>query len=54
MFGQSLFELANFVAAAWVFGQLIGPQPFSWMLMSAGVIAWGTFVTIGLWLVGEG
>ena len=51
--GDTLRELANFAAAALVFGQFVGQQPLSWALILAGVGIWVGFVTLALVLVGE-
>jgi uncharacterized membrane protein len=52
-FGESLLELANFAAAALVFGQLVGQQPLSALMIAAGVTIWMALISIALWLIGE-
>jgi hypothetical protein len=51
-FGEKLLDLANFAAAALVFGQLVGQAPASWTLMITGVAIWLALVSIALWLMG--
>jgi hypothetical protein len=51
-FGHSLIELANFAAAALVFGQFVGQQPPSWMVMFGGIAVWWALIGIGLKLLG--
>ena len=52
-FGHGLVELANFAAAALVFGQFVGEQPASWGVMIAGVTAWLTLISTALWVIGD-
>jgi hypothetical protein len=47
-----LLDLANFAAAALVFGQLVGQAPVSWTLIVTGVAIWFALVSIALWLMG--
>jgi hypothetical protein len=47
-FGESLLELANFAAAALVFGQFVGQQPASWKVIVAGVTAWLVLISTAL------
>lgn len=51
-FGQSVLELANFAAAALVFGQFVGQQPPSWTLIVAGVAVWLVLIVFALRLIG--
>jgi len=52
VFSEKLFDLANFAAAALVFGQFAGQQPLSWLVIVAGVAIWIALVSIALWLTG--
>jgi hypothetical protein len=52
--GDKLLDLANYAAAAMVFSQFIGPQPFSWTVVVGGVAAWLVFAAWAVWLIGEG
>jgi hypothetical protein len=52
-FGQALLELANFAAAALIFGQFVGQQAVSWTLVAAGITFWSILISYGLWLVGR-
>jgi hypothetical protein len=45
-------ELANFVAAALVLGQIVAERPRSWLIVT-GIAAWITLVGLGLLLEGE-
>jgi hypothetical protein len=51
--GGTLRELADFAAAALVFGQFVGQQPASWTLTLAGVTIWSALVALALKLLGE-
>jgi len=46
--GQTLRELANYAAAALVFGQFVGQQRLSWWLVLAGITFWFVFVSLAL------
>jgi hypothetical protein len=48
-----LRELANYAAAALVFGQFVAQQPLSWRVIVAGVTTWFAMVLIALGLTGE-
>jgi hypothetical protein len=50
--GETLRDLANLGAAALVFGQFIGQQPLSWVLMLAGAGIWVGFVSVALVMEG--
>jgi hypothetical protein len=50
---ETLRELANLAAAAFVLGQFVTIQPFSWRLMLMGIVFWTAFVSMGLLLEGE-
>jgi len=50
---HTIRELANFVAAALVIGQVIAERPRSWLII-AGVVAWAAFVGCALLLEGDG
>ena len=52
LFSEKLLDLANFAAAALVFGQFVGEQPLSWLVIVAGVAIWSVPVSIALWLRG--
>ena len=52
-FSEKLFDLANFAAAALVFGQFVGQQPASSNVIVAGVMAWLTLILTALWLMGD-
>ena len=51
---DTLRELANYAAAALVFGQFVAQQPLSWSVIAAGVATWFAMVLIALGLSGEG
>lgn len=51
--GHGLIELANFAAAALVFGQFVGRQPASWIVVCGGVGGWLILISAGLWAMGE-
>ena len=50
--GETLRELANLVAAAFVLGQFIGERPLAWSLVVQGFVTWAGFVWYGLALIG--
>jgi hypothetical protein len=50
---ETLRELANLAAAAFVLGQFVMSQPLSWGLMLMGIVFWIAFVGAGLLLEGE-
>ena len=50
---DTLRELANLAAAAFVLGQFVMSQPLSWGLMLLGIVLWVAFVGVGLMLEGE-
>ena len=51
--GETLRELANFAAAALVFGQFVGQQLLSWRVLLAGGTLWLVFVSYALVLEGD-
>jgi hypothetical protein len=51
-FGEKVLDLANFAAAALVFGQFVGTAPLSWMTIAAGVAIWVLIAVVALWLMG--
>lgn len=51
-FSQTTRELANFVAAGLVLGQIIADRP-RWWLLVAGSATWVAFVVLALLLEGE-
>jgi len=51
VFGEKLLDLANFAAAALVFGQFVGQQPAWWSAVAAGVAVWFILTSAGLWLM---
>ncbi len=51
--GQTLRELANYAAAALVFGQFVGQQLFSWRVVLAGGAFWLVLVSYALVLEGD-
>lgn len=51
--GQTLRDLANYAAAALVFGQVVGPQLFSWRVLLAGGALWLVLVSYALLLEGD-
>ena len=53
IFGEKLFELANYAVAALIFGQLVSQQRFSWIVMLAGGGSYTALVLVGLWFTGE-
>ena len=53
VFGEKLLDLANFAAAALVFGQFVGQPPASWKVIAMDVTVWSALVAFALWLTGE-
>ena len=53
VFGEKFLDLANYAAAALVFGQFVGQQPLSWRVMLAGVATWLVFAALSFSLTGE-
>ena len=53
VFGEKLLDLANFAAAARVFGQFVGQQTASWRVIGAGVTVCLILISTALWLTGE-
>lgn len=53
IFGEKLFELANYAVAALIFGQLVSQQRISLTVMIAGGATYIILVLAGLWLSGE-
>jgi len=51
--GQTLRELANFAAAALVFGQFVGQGFVSWSPLVVGTAFWFVVVWLGLLVEGE-
>ena len=51
--GETLRELANFAAAALVFGQFVGQQLLSWRIFIAGVAVWLVLISYALFLEGD-
>ena len=51
--GETVRELANYGAAALVFGQFIGQSAVSGLLILAGITLWLAFVSFALVLEGE-
>ena len=51
--GETLRELANYGAAALVFGQFVGQQTISSRLVLVGIVIWLAFVSLALVLEGE-
>ena len=49
----TLRELANYGAAALVFGQFVGDSVVSWTLMLSGVLLWFVLVGFALRVDGE-
>ena len=50
---DTLRELANLAAAAFVLSQFVTSQPLSWGLMLMGIVFWIALVGAGLLLEGE-
>jgi hypothetical protein len=50
---ETMREFANLAAGALGLGQFVGEQQFSWELMFAGIIVWGSLVWLALLLPGE-
>jgi hypothetical protein len=53
VFGEKVLDLANYAAAALVFGQFVGQQPISLRVMATGVVTWLVFATFAFWLTGD-
>ncbi|MGH9257135.1 MAG: hypothetical protein ACRD3C_21455 [Vicinamibacterales bacterium] len=51
--GATVRELANYAAAALVFGQFVGEGSVSWWLIPAGVTLWVAFVGASLLVEGD-
>lgn len=51
--GDTLRELANFAAAALVFGQFVGQHEPSWRVLVSGTALWLVLVSYALVLEGE-
>ena len=51
-FGEKVLDLANFAAAALIFGQFVGTEPLSWTIVVTGVALWFVFASVALWLTG--
>ena len=51
--GETVRELANYGAAALIFGQMVGQSRISWLLIVAGIALWLSFVTFALVLEGD-
>ena len=51
--GETLRELANFAAAALVFGQFVGQGTASLPLILAGIVTWVMLVLVALGVEGE-
>jgi hypothetical protein len=51
--GDTLRELANFAAAALVFGQFVGDGVVSWSTLFAGTAFWFAVIWLGLLIEGE-
>ena len=51
--GVTVRELANYGAAALVFGQFVGERAVSWGLILVGVMFWVAFVAAALAIEGE-
>ena len=51
--GYTLRELANFAAAALVFGQFVGQGVASWDTLAVGTAFWFVMVWLGLVMEGE-
>lgn len=50
---ETLRELANLVAGAFVLGQFVGNVQFSWSLLLVGWTGWTVLVIVSLALPGE-
>lgn len=50
---ETVRDLANYGAAALVFGQFVREVPVSWPVTAAGIAIWGGLVTFALRLEGE-
>ena len=51
--GATVRELANYGAAALVFGQFVGERGVSWRLIAFGVLSWVASVATALAIEGE-
>ena len=51
--GHTLRELANFAAAALVFGQFVGQGIVSWNTLAVGTAFWFVVVWLGVLMEGE-
>jgi hypothetical protein len=50
---HKLLDLANYAAAALVFGQFVSAQGVSWAVILMGVPTWIVFAAWAFWLTGE-
>ena len=53
LFADKLLDLANYAAAALVFGQFVSAQGVSWAVILMGVATWIVFAAWAFWLTGE-
>lgn len=53
VFGEKVLDLANYAAAALVFGQFVGQQPISLTVALGGVITWVVLALLAFRLTGE-
>lgn len=53
LLAETLRDIANFAAAALIFGQLVGEQPFSIWLMLLGMAVWVCLVVLAVTLAGR-
>lgn len=53
VFGEKFLDLANYAAAALVFGQFVAQSPVSWRVMLAAVGTWLVLAALAFSLTGE-
>jgi hypothetical protein len=53
LFGEKFLDLANYAAAALVFGEFVGAQPVSWIIIVAGLATWLVLATMSFLLTGD-
>jgi len=53
LLAETLRDIANFAAAALIFGQLVSERTFSIWLALLGIALWGCFVASAVALIGR-
>ena len=53
VFGEKFLDLANYAAAALVFGQFVSQSPVSWSVVLGGVATWLLLAAMSFFLMGK-